>query len=120
MCFTFKAYAVDQNKPSESFKTAEEILAEAHNEQPTNCASALFSKALMDHSEEISKTDDEARVRVWAREVMQDPSVLEEVLNCPELQNIAENTTIIFTPVVYEFKEGNKVVRTVTINYHNR
>ncbi len=105
-------------KTASDFQTTEDILAVVHTEKPTNCASAVFSQALIDHSNEISETDDEARVRVWARETMQNPDVLEQILECPEIKTIADDTTIIFTPIVYEFKDAdNNTIRTITVNY---
>jgi hypothetical protein len=113
----YDARIAELQKNNPSFKTSEEILAEIHSEHPTECASEIFSKALYEHSEEINYDSDEDMVRVWAKSKMSEPDVLEKVLQCPELANAGPETTIVFTPIVYEFKEDGEVVRSITINY---
>ena len=117
LCFTFKAYAVDSETISEDVQTREKILDLARDEQKTDCASKIFSDALSEHIDEISDTDTEEQVRMWAREAMRDPDVLEKVLECPEIKNIDETATVAFTPITYDFKKDGKVTRTITINY---
>lgn len=108
------ALTVDDIQNNPNIKSAEEILALAHAENPTNCASKIFSNALIKHSGEIGENEPEFKVRAWARETMtNDPEVLTAVLQCPELKNIADDTTVVFNPVVYEFPMG----RSITINY---
>ena len=104
-----------QNQPS--FKTTEEILAEYRSQRPTDCATAIFSKALINHRNEIADTADENSVRIWAKTVMSSSDVLKQVLNCPEIKNASEEETIVFTPIEFQFKRGDTVTRTLTINY---
>ncbi len=79
-----------------------------------NCAEQIFSQALLKHSAEIDESEPEFKVRTWAREAMTgDAETLKEILNCPELQHIADDTTVVFNPISYEFPHG----RTITINY---
>ena len=94
-------------------KTTAETLAMVHDEQPTNCAAQIFSNALIKHQNEISENDSEDKVRIWAHTTMSGTDVLEQLLQCPEIQHTADTTTIIFTPVVYKFPNG----REITINY---
>ena len=115
--FPLSVMAYDSNTPQQTtnFQTTEQILATAHNESPTPCASEIFSNALYQHANEVSDTDDEARVRLWAQNVMMAPDVLETVLKCPEIEKIKEDTkTITFTPILFEF--ANKT-RNLIINY---
>ena len=95
--------------------TAEEILATAHPEIPTPCATEKFAEAVKEELEDISPTTPEVEVRALAHKAMFDGDVLEEVLNdCPELKNVTDRlTTITFTPIVYKFPNG----REITINY---
>lgn len=89
-------------------------LALTHNEKTTDCAAAVFSNALIEHANEIGENDPEFKVRAWARETMTgDADVLKALLECPEVKNIADETTIIFSPIEFQFSGG----RTLTINY---
>lgn len=110
------AWADNKTDSDAGYRTAEEILAAAHNDHPTPCASEFFLAALEDHSSEVSDDEDESKVRLWAQNTMSDPSVLEQVLHCPELtdKNIHDDTTIHFSPVVFEFPGSD---RTITISY---
>ena len=115
---TFPALALGAGQPSENFKTTAEILEMVHDESNTNCASEIFSNALYENADAVSESDSEDVVRTWARQTMESPEVLEQVLNCPEIsdKNIPETKTINFTPIVYKFSAG-KNARTITINY---
>ena len=94
--------------------TAEEILASAHPETPTPCATEIFAEAVDEELEDLSPDTPEAEVRALAQKSMFSGDVLEEVLDCPELKNITDRlTTITFTPIVYTFENG----REITINY---
>ena len=97
-----------------SFQTTEEVLALAHNKKTTDCASNIFSNALIEHANETNESDPEFKVRAWARETMTgNAEVLKALLDCPEIKNISDETTIIFSPIEYQFSGG----RTLTINY---
>ena len=98
---------------SSSFQTTEEILEQYRSEANTSCASEIFSKALFDNSGNISEDDDENKVRAWVKDVMHSPEVIEQVLQCPELQSISDETTIFFSPIEFEFPNGRKL----TINH---
>lgn len=98
---------------SDNFKSADEILAEIHNEHATDCASAIFADALTNASHVISEDTPEMYARNWAKQIMQSPNVLKQILECPEVKNIPETQTVIFNPVIYKFPNG----RTLTINY---
>ncbi len=101
-----------QNNPD--FRTTEEILAQIHNEKPTDCATQVFSAALQEHANEIDENEPEFKVRAWAHETMTGyADVLQAVLDCPEVKNTADETTIIFSPIEFKFPGG----RTLTINY---
>lgn len=108
------AQTLDDLKNNPDFRTTEEILDQIHNDKPTDCASQIFSTALYDHRDEIDESDPEFKVRAWAHETMTgDAETLKALLQCPEIQNIADTTTVIFSPLVYKFPHG----RTITINY---
>ena len=114
LCFSVKAYAVDQNKQPASHQTTEEILAIAHGEKSTDCATKIFEKALKEKDTDPAMEDaDEQAVRFWARETMQDANVLEQIIECPEIKSVEDDTTINFSGVNYTFENG----RTITANY---
>ena len=114
MClFALNVYAEDTEINPYDSKTTEEILNEYQNAKPTNCAGKIFSQALIDKSNEINEMDEEDKVRAWAQITMQSEEVLEQILQCPEITSIKEDTTIIFNPIVYTFPNG----REITINY---
>lgn len=100
-------FAVDDN-----IKSTSEILDLYNATQQTPCASKIFADALYANADKIPEDTPEYLARAWAKQVMQSPEVLIDVLQCPEL-NIPNTQTIVFTPVVYEFPNG----RTLTINY---
>ena len=111
---TASAYAIDSIQNKSYSGTVEDIIALSHKEHPTNCASQIFANALREHAKEIDASDPEFKVRAWARETMTgDAEVLKKILACPELQHVADDTTIIFSPIEYKFPQG----RTITINY---
>lgn len=114
-CFVIPLLAFADDA-SPDFKTTEEILAMAHDEKPTRCASNIFANALNDHRNEISETALESEVRAWAQTTMFSKEVLERVLNCPEIQSKNKMETVVFTPIVFNFESG----RTITINYRTQ
>ncbi len=96
------------------FHTTEETLEQIHSNKQTDCANNIFSKALHEHANEIDESEPEFKVRAWAHETMTgDATVLKALLACPEVKNTADETTIVFSPIKYEFPGG----RTLTINY---
>jgi len=96
-------------------ETVEEILARVYNNaNKTECASAAFLKSLQKYSDKIEETDSEQAVKLWAHASMtSDQEILNEVLACPEVANVDQYTTIVFSPVNFTFPGG----RTLTINY---
>nr|MBQ0091652.1 hypothetical protein [Candidatus Enterousia merdequi] len=114
-CFFLPSFAENyiELSTTNDFKTTEEILATAHQENSTDCASNIFSNALIEHSDEIKGNEPENNVRIWAHNIMSEAAVLEQVLKCPEVSSVSDTTTIAFTPIVYEFDNGRKI----TINY---
>lgn len=96
------------------FKTTEEILMGYNQQHTTECSSAIFAQSLYDHSSEVTEYDDEDYVRMWAKNTMQSPDVLEQILQCPEITSIPETETIVFSPIVYNFPSNE---RSITINY---
>ena len=102
-------------KPSDTFKTTEEVLQELNATNETKCASEIFANALAESANagEISEYNTEAEVEAWAQTVMQNHEILQKIMECPEIKSVSDETTIVFSPLVYEFSNG----RTITINY---
>lgn len=109
--FIFPTFASTEN--NSDFRTTEEILAEIHASANTECASKIFTDALIENSNKISETALEQEVRSWAYTTMLSADTLERVLECPEIKSASDTETIIFSPVVYTFPNG----RTITIKY---
>lgn len=103
-------FAVD-----DTIKSTSEILDLYNAPQQTPCASKIFAEALYANADKIPEDTPEYLARAWAKQIMQSPDVLTDVLDCPELQ-IPDTKTIMFTPVVYQFPNG----RTLTINYSSQ
>lgn len=114
-CFVFQytAQAATTFNETPDFMTTEQILAMAHQDYKTPCASEIFANALEEYSDEIDEDQEEAEVRAWAQTIMFGADVLEQVLDCPEITSRKDIETIVFTPIVFEFDNG----RTITINY---
>ncbi|MBR5355029.1 MAG: hypothetical protein IK122_02790, partial [Alphaproteobacteria bacterium] len=114
LTFSVHAQTIDDLRNNPDFRTTEEVLNQIHEEKPTDCASKIFSDALRTHSNEIDESEPEYKVRAWAHETMTgNADVLTALLDCPEIKNTADETTIIFSPIEYRFPGG----RTLTINY---
>ena len=109
----FVAVAQTQNNISQ---TPEDILNQYSTIKSTPCATEVFANALQQHSSEVSEADEESVVQMWAKKTMHDTSVLNQVLQCPEIASAPETQTIIFTPIVYKFPMG----RELTINYRTQ
>lgn len=82
--------------------------------EPTNCATQLFKEALQEDSDEITDNMPENEARVWAQETMLDPSVLIELVDCPEVADKDDLYVINFDPIEFVFPNSD---RTLTINY---
>ncbi len=82
--------------------------------EPTNCATQLFKEALQEDSDEITDNMPENEARVWAQETMLDPSVLIELVDCPEVADKDDLDVINFDPIEFVFPNSD---RTLTINY---
>ena len=96
------------------YRTTDEILY--GNPDDTKCATAVFANALVARSMDISETDDEQTVQQWIYNTFARPDVLTAVLNCPELQTIADEYSIRFMPIQYNFPGGRQIV----INYETQ
>lgn len=106
----FPLFVMAETLPSKNnFQTTEEILEQYRNDANTSCASQIFSEALFNHSSEVTENDEETKVRGWVKNTMHLPEVIEQVLQCPELQSINDETTIYFSPIEYEFPNGRKL-----------
>ena len=96
------------------FRSTEEILEQIHSERTTDCAANIFLNALHEHANEIAESEPEFKVRAWAQKTMTgDAETLKALLACPEVKNTADDTTIVFSPIKFQFSGG----RTLTINY---
>ena len=98
----------------ETFIPAAEILTTQPDD--TQCATAVFANALASNIDAVSETDPEYVIQQWIYEIFQTPDVLQQVLACPELQNIADEETIKFLPIEYTFPGSRQIV----VNYETQ
>lgn len=99
---------------SPDFIPVSELLATVPDD--TLCATAVFKNALARSASGIDANATEQDVQKWIYATMQNAAVLNEVLNCPEFQNIPDDETITFLPITYTFPTGREIV----INYETQ
>lgn len=99
---------------SPDFIPVSELLATVPDD--TLCATAAFENALARSASGIDANATEQDVQKWIYATMQNAAVLNEVLNCPEFQNIPDDETITFLPITYTFPTGREIV----INYETQ
>lgn len=99
---------------SPDFIPVSELLATVPDD--TLCATAVFENALARSASSIDANATEQDVQKWIYATMQNADVLNEVLNCPEFQNIPDDETITFLPITYTFPTGREIV----INYETQ
>lgn len=99
---------------SPDFIPVSELLATVPDD--TLCATAMFENALARNASSIDANATEQDVQKWIYATMQNAAVLNEVLNCPEFQNIPDDKTITFLPITYTFPTGREIV----INYETQ
>ncbi|MCQ2582156.1 MAG: hypothetical protein MJ170_04260 [Alphaproteobacteria bacterium] len=97
----------------DDFVTVESIIERAPDD--TQCATAVFANALRVSAEfgTISQDAHESDMQAWIYSVFGDKTVLEQVLNCPEIANADDDDFIKFIPIQYDFPNGRQVI----INY---
>ena len=103
------------NIDSPDFHTTDEILY--GNSDDTKCATAVFANALATTAtDSVSEYDDEQTIQQWIYKTFSRADVLNAVLACPEFQNIADEDSIRFLPIEYNFPGGRQIV----INYETQ
>ncbi|MBR1380030.1 MAG: hypothetical protein IJ560_00360 [Alphaproteobacteria bacterium] len=99
---------------SSDFVSADQIMQNATAN--TQCATKIFADALSANADAVTEYDHETDIRAWAYAIFYSPDVLNRVLACPEFVNAADDETIRFIPIQYEFPGGRKIV----INYETQ
>ncbi len=99
---------------SPNFISTEELLTRVPDD--TQCATAIFENALSATADQISENALEEDIQKWIYQVFQQKDVLQAVLACPEIINVAEDETITFLPINYTFPNG----RQITVNYETQ
>ncbi|MBR2285983.1 MAG: hypothetical protein IJ866_00775 [Alphaproteobacteria bacterium] len=117
--FIGSAYSAEQLVPTQNidtpgFRTADEILYA--NPDDTRCATAVFANALATTANAVSEDDDEQTIQQWIYQTFSVPDVLNAVLRCPEFQNIADDDSVRFLPIEYNFPGGRQIV----VNYETQ
>ena len=114
LCFLFASMVVFTADAADDFYTTEEILQNSPDE--TQCATAVFANALAADSVSVSEDDDEQTIQMWIYKTFAKPDVLKAVLACPELQSRADDASIRFMPIEYDFPNGRQII----INYETQ
>lgn len=99
---------------SPNFISTEELLTRVPDD--TQCATAIFENALSATADQISENALEEDIQKWIYQAFQQKDVLQAVLACPEIINVAEDETITFLPINYTFPNG----RQITVNYETQ
>lgn len=99
---------------SPNFISTEELLTRVPDD--TQCATAIFGNALSATADQISENALEEDIQKWIYQAFQQKDVLQAVLACPEIINVAEDETITFLPINYTFPNG----RQITVNYETQ
>lgn len=76
----------------------------------TPCASQAFANALAQSASNVREADSKEVIQQWIYSVFTDKNTISNVLACPEIASVADNETIVFTPVQYIFPMGREVV----------
>lgn len=79
----------------------------------TECASGIFSDALIQNSSAIFETDEEQIIKQWIYQTFGNKTVLSDVLKCPELIATPDTEPIKFDTIKYVFPNGREII----INY---
>jgi len=85
-------------------------------QNPISCAGKIFSDVLAANISEVKDSDPEYVIRGWIYKNFQDPKIIQQVLNCPEFANAADDETIKLPTVVTNLPLG----RQITINYETQ
>lgn len=96
------------------FVSVDELLYQPAAETP--CATGAFANALAKTVDQVNESDDEITIQTWIYNTLGHPDVLQTVLNCPELANVADDEQIKFLPIEYTFPQGRHIV----INYETQ
>ncbi len=75
----------------------------------TPCATAVMSNALAAAGGNISESAPESAVRDWIYNTLRDGNVITAIMNCPELDQISPDETIVFDPIHYTFAGGREI-----------
>ncbi len=115
---TFAASAFAVTAPdlpaADDFIPASQLLNRTPDD--TKCATAVFANALIEYNENISATTSELEIRQWIHKTFARPDVLQRAIACPEIANAADDDTIKFLPIEYQFPSGRKIV----VNYETQ
>ncbi len=82
----------------------------------TKCATGVFADALASTAHNVKESDDELTIQQWITVTFADKTVLQRVLECPEIKNINDEDTIKFLPIIYTFPGGRNIV----VNYETQ
>ena len=88
----------------------------AINNASTPCASGVFADLLAKTLSNVDENAYEYVIQESIYAIFYDEQTLKQVLACPEIANVNEDTTIRFTPIQYTFPGG----RLISINYETQ
>lgn len=75
----------------------------------TVCSTNVFASALQENADKISETSSETDVQQWIYETFALPGILNQALQCPEFQNLADTDSIRLLPILYTFPNGRQI-----------
>jgi hypothetical protein len=90
----------------------------------TECASRVFANALAATAGEVTESDPEHIIQGWIYKTFQSPDTIKQVLACPEIASAADDETIVFQPIEYNFGAVNTDLpdsgRRIVVNYETQ
>lgn len=115
LAFIFAPLSVFAEPDNNSYSIDEMLERRAHE---TPCATAVLRQAMAYNANMIENPDDASSTEIdtWVHFAFSQPDTLRALLDCPEIQQRADDETIIFETASYTFSNG----RTIQINYETQ
>lgn len=82
----------------------------------STCAQQVFANALIADRASVNEESPEVDIQAWIYKNFQNPTVMQQVLDCPEISKLDPEDSFKVPPVEYQFPAGRKIV----VNYETQ
>ena len=82
----------------------------------STCAQQVFANALIADRASVNEESPEVDIQTWIYKNFQNPTVMQQVLDCPEISKLDPEDSFKVPPVEYQFPAGRKIV----VNYETQ